>query len=65
MTAPQQTLDGYGTITTDLYDPATMRVRNAILELLRAWEDLNNLPRAVPNKFEREGIKPDRGHHNR
>ena len=44
------TLDGYGTI-----DPyiAAMRVRDALLALLRAHEDMYNLPRSVPTRAER------------
>lgn len=34
-----------------------MRVRNALLELLRAWEDANDLPRAVPTKLEAEALR--------
>ena len=29
-----------------------MRVRNAILELLRAWEEQHDLPRAISTKAE-------------
>ena len=34
-----------------------MAVRNAILALLRAWEELYDLPRAVPTKAERDTTK--------
>lgn len=44
-----------------------MRYRAALLEQLRAFEDLHDLPRSIPTKFERgEVVKPEnRGHHNR
>ncbi len=41
-----------------------MRVRNALLELLRAWEDANDLPRAIPTKMEgRTGAPRTSGGH--
>ncbi len=30
-----------------------LRVRNALLELVRSWEDMNDLPRAIPTLRER------------
>jgi hypothetical protein len=32
-----------------------LRVREAMLFLLRAWEEMYDLPRAVPTKRERDG----------
>ena len=32
-----------------------LRVREAWLALLRAWEDMYDLPRAVPTRREKEG----------
>ena len=46
-------------------DPKVMRVRNALLELLRAWEELHDLPRAIPTKVERGEAEKKREHHNR
>lgn len=64
MTTIEQPLDTGGTIT--LYDPAAMRVREAMLALLRAWEEMYGLPRSIPTRAERTGdVKPDKGHHNR
>lgn len=37
-------------------DAAAMRVREAMLALLRAWEDMHDLPRSVPTQRER-GLK--------
>lgn len=50
-----------------LHDPAALAVRNAMLALLRAWEEMYNLPRSIPTKYDRgEVVKPrDREHHNR
>ncbi len=42
-----------------------LRVRNAHLELLRATEDLDDLPRSVPSKVERGEVPPKTEHHNR
>lgn len=47
----QQHIDTYATMGTA--DPAAMRVREAMLALLRAWEDMHNLPRSVPTRRER------------
>lgn len=44
------TLDGCGTIDARL---AAMRVRDALLALLRAHEDMYGLPRSVPTRAER------------
>lgn len=67
MTTPQQHLDGYGTI---MVDPAAMRVREALLALLRSWEEMHGLPRSVPTRAERGMERGGRGeyappHHNR
>ncbi|HEX6293430.1 MAG TPA: hypothetical protein VFZ66_29885 [Herpetosiphonaceae bacterium] len=47
--------------------PAAMKVREALLALLRGWEDLFDLPRSVPTRVERgEVVRPERReHHNR
>jgi hypothetical protein len=42
-----------------------MRFRNALLEVLRAWEDLNDLPRSIPTVAERGERLPKTEHHNR
>lgn len=42
-----------------------MRVRNAYLALLRAFEDMYDLPRSVPTKVERGEAPPKTEHHNR
>lgn len=42
-----------------------LRVRNAYLELLRAWEDMHDLPRSIPTKVERGEALPKTEHHNR
>lgn len=42
-----------------------MRVREALMALLRAWEDMHDLPRAIPTKVERGEAPPKTGHHNR
>ena len=53
--------------TPPSHDPKHLRVRNALLELLRAYEDAHDLPRSIPTKFERgDAVKPEkREHHNR
>ena len=42
-----------------------LAVRNAYLALLRAWEDMHDLPRSVPSKVERGEVPPKSEHHNR
>lgn len=42
-----------------------LRVREAMLAWLRAFEDMHDLPRAVPTKVERGEAPPKTGHHNR
>jgi hypothetical protein len=42
-----------------------MRLRNAYLEVLRAFEDMHDLPRSVPSKVERGEVPPKTEHHNR
>lgn len=60
----EQDVDRNGTI--HLYDQAALEVRNAMLALLRAWEEMYGLPRSVPTRAERAGeAKRDREHHNR
>lgn len=44
-------LDTGGTIT--LYDPAAMRVREAMRAWLRAWEDMHGLPHSFDTRAER------------
>lgn len=63
MTTQHKPLDGYGTIS--VYDPAALKVREAMLALLRAWEDMHSLPRSVPTRAERAGDLKKDGHHNR
>lgn len=64
MTTIEQHVDSNGTM--NLYDPAAMRVREAMLALLRAWEEMYALPRSIPTRAERAGeMKQDKGHHNR
>jgi hypothetical protein len=46
-------------------DAKALRVRNALLELLRAWEDLHDLPRAIPTRVERGESERKTEHHNR
>jgi hypothetical protein len=61
----EQLLDGYGTIGVQLYDPAAMRMREAIRSLLRAWEEMHGLPRSFQTVAERNGDLKKSGHHNR
>jgi hypothetical protein len=42
-----------------------LAVRNAYLALLRAFEDMYDLPRSIPTKVERGERDPKQGHHNR
>jgi hypothetical protein len=42
-----------------------LRVREAMLAWLRAFEDMHDLPRAVPTKVERGERDAKTGHHNR
>lgn len=51
MTTLQQDIDTGSTIGT--VNAAAMEVRNAILALLRSWEDMHGLPRSVPTVRER------------
>lgn len=46
----QQHVDGNGII---VQEKAAMRVREALLALLRSWEDMHDLPRSVPTRLER------------
>ena len=60
----EQNVDSSGKIV--LYDQAALEVRNAMLALLRAWEEMYGLPRSVPTRAERTGEpKKEREHHNR
>lgn len=77
----QQHVDGYGIIVSDetierivalvleriaeMQRPKLLRVREAILMDLRTFEDLHDLPRAIPTKVERGDASPKSGHHNR
>lgn len=65
MSAPTYTnLDSQGTI--GVHDPAALRVREALLALLRAWEEMHTLPRSIPTRAERlKDLPSDKGHHNR
>lgn len=47
------------------HDPAAMRVRNAMRDLLRAWEEMYNLPRTFQTKVERGEAPAKQEHHNR
>ena len=58
MTAPTKTI-------APLHDEAAMKVRNAMRELLRAWEEMYNLPRTFQTKVERGEAGAKEGHHNR
>jgi hypothetical protein len=42
-----------------------LAVRNAYLALLRAFEDMYDLPRSIPTKVERGEALPKTEHHNR
>ncbi len=42
-----------------------LAVRNAYLALLRAFEDMYDLPRSIPTKVERGEAPPKTEHHNR
>lgn len=60
----QSPLDGYGTI--GVHDPKALRLREALLAVLRAVEDIYDLPRSIPTRAERlKEIPLDKGHHNR
>lgn len=67
MSAPPYNVDianSSGTIA--VHDPAALRVREALLALLRAWEEMHALPRSIPTRAERlKEIPLDKGHHNR
>ena len=63
MSVPQRVLDR--TDTTRVQYELDMGVRNALLGLLRAWEDRCGLPRSIPTKVERGEALPKEGHHNR
>lgn len=58
MTAPTKQI-------TPIHDDAAMRVRNAMRDLLRAWEEMYNLPRTFQTKVERGEAPAKEGHHNR
>ena len=62
MTQPaMQTVDARDRIERE----KALAVRNAYLALLRAWEDMHDLPRSVPTKVERGDALPKTEHHNR
>lgn len=68
MTTPEQFIDIRATMGTT--DAAALAVRNALLALLRSWEDMHNLPRSVPTRVERGLERGGRSefappHHNR
>lgn len=48
----QPIIDAHATLEQEQY-AAQMRFREAILALLRAWEEMNNLPRSIPTRAER------------
>ncbi len=41
---------------------AALRVREALLALLRSWEDMHDLPRSVPTRIERGLPRGGTGH---
>ncbi len=56
ITTTQQNIDGRATIAVERTErEKALRVREAWLALLRAWEDMYDLPRAVPTRRDKEG----------
>lgn len=52
--------------TIAVHDPKALRMREAILAALRAFEDMYDLPRSIPTRAERlKDLPGDKGHHNR
>lgn len=68
-----QPLDAHGILSEEQITTAiraamrenAMRVREAKLADLRAWEELWDLPRSIPTRAERNGDLKKTGHHNR
>ena len=56
-----QPLDNHGRIERE----KALAVRNAYLALLRAFEDMYDLPRSIPTKVERGERDAKQEHHNR
>ncbi len=55
-TTSQQNIDQRGILPTERTErEKALRVREAWLALLRAWEDMYDLPRAVPTRRDKEG----------
>jgi hypothetical protein len=52
---PTQPIDERATMQLRNERDKALRLREAILALLRAWEEMYDLPRAVPTRREREG----------
>lgn len=51
--------------TMSLEQQRALDVRNALLALLRSWENMHDLPRSIPTKVERGEAPPKTEHHNR
>lgn len=58
-------LDAYGTIGVQLYDPAAMKMREAMRAWLRAFEEMYGLPRSFQTVAERQGDLKRTGHTDR
>lgn len=60
-------LDVYAILETTHGAPPdkVMRVRNSLRDLLRAYEEMHNLPRSFLTKVERGEVAPKTEHHNR
>lgn len=61
----EQLLTAYGTMNLPLYDPAAMKVREALMALTRAWCEMHRLPQPHQTAAERNGEIKKNGHHNR
>ena len=59
------TLDQRATMSLNREREKALAVRNAYLALLRAFEDMYDLPRSIPTKVERGEAPPKTEHHNR
>lgn len=67
MTMQPKVLDVYAILETTAGAPPekVMRVRNSLRDLLRAYEEMHDLPRSFLTKVERGEAPPKQGHHNR
>lgn len=63
----QRFLDTYAILEASqgMTPEKAMAVRNALRNLLRAWEDAHTLPHSFQTKVERGDAPPKSGHHNR